>query len=109
VSAFWTISPFAGGEGAWLSRARASPTRLAHKFEDLNEKYTDPGLNLTALGSPALSPKNPMQDPASHSIRTDASAVKYGLIVAAISLALLTVLIGIGANLTIGHFEAAIR
>jgi Flp pilus assembly pilin Flp len=50
-----------------------------------------------------------MQDPASHSIRTDASAVKYGLIVAAISLALLTVLIGIGANLTIGHLEAAIR
>jgi Flp pilus assembly pilin Flp len=50
-----------------------------------------------------------MQDPASHSIRTDTSAVKYGLIVAAISLALVTLLIGIGANLTIGHLEAAVR
>jgi len=50
-----------------------------------------------------------MQDPASHSIRTDANAVKYGLIVAAISLALVTVLIAIGANLSVGHMQAAIR
>jgi len=50
-----------------------------------------------------------MQEPGSHSIRTDVSAVKYGLIVAAISLAIITVLIGIGSNLTIGHLEAAIR
>jgi len=50
-----------------------------------------------------------MQDPGSHSIRTDANAVKYGLIVAAISLALVTVLIAIGANLTLGPLQATIR
>lgn len=50
-----------------------------------------------------------MQDPVSHSIRTDAGAVKYGLIVAAISLALVTVLIAIGANLTADHVGITIR
>lgn len=43
---------------------------------------------------------------ASRSRKIDASAAKYGLIVAAISLAILTVAVGIGSNLTaaLGRF-----
>ena len=50
-----------------------------------------------------------MQEPGSQSITTKVSAVTYGLIVAAISLAMITVLIAVGSNLTAGHLEAAMR
>jgi hypothetical protein len=50
-----------------------------------------------------------MQDPASQPMRTDASAVTYGLIVAVIALGIITVLIGIGANLTVGPLETVIH
>jgi len=54
-----------------------------------------------------------MRDPISHSIRSDAgaNAAKYGLIVAAITLAILTVMLGIGSSLsvTIGHVESVLR
>jgi hypothetical protein len=90
-------------------RAAHPGGRVHTNSGNLNEKYTDAGLNLGRLEARRYHLKIPMQDPASHSIRTDVSAVKYGLIVAAISLALVTVLIGIGTNLTIDHLEAAIR